>query len=153
LERVGARDNFFELGGHSLLATQVMSRVRTVLGVEVALRNLFEHPTVRGLATWVEQPMRESDRSRDVPLVRVEHGGARPLSYAQERLWFLHQLAPESPYYNVPMTLRLRGALHVEAMERALREIVRRHEAMRTRFVGVGKSVVQVVDDEIELRL
>src|SRR5207247_1981822 len=83
---------------------------------------------------------RDSDRSRDVPLVRGEQRAERPLSYAQERLWFLQQLAPESPYYNVPMALRLHGALDAGAMERALCEIVRRHEAMRTRFVGVGEG-------------
>src|SRR5437773_1171906 len=153
LERVGARDNFFELGGHSLLATQVMSRVRTVLGVEVALRKLFERPTVRELAQWLEQAVREASGSRPAPLVRSERRGPLPLSFAQERLWFLQQLAPESPYYNVPMGLRLRGALDVEALERALREIVRRHEALRTRFVWADGQVTQEVDQEVDLRL
>src|SRR5438034_11449011 len=109
LERVGARDNFFELGGHSLLATQVMSRVRTVLGVEVALRKLFERPTVRELGEWVERAKREREGRPEVAverLERLERRGDLPLSYAQERLWFLQQLAPESPYYNVPMALR-----------------------------------------------
>src|SRR5262249_379347 len=153
LERVGARDNFFELGGHSLLATQVMSRVRTVLGVEVALRKLFEHPTVRGLAEWVERALQEGDGRNQVPLVALERRADLPLSYAQERLWFLQQLAPESPYYNVPTALRLRGALDVEALERSLREIVRRHESLRTRYARVGRGVVQAVDAEIQLRL
>src|SRR5262245_42650216 len=153
LERVGARDNFFELGGHSLLATQVMSRVRTVLGVEVALRKLFEHPTVRGLAGWVEQAMRESEGRRESPLVPLERRADLPLSYAQERLWFLQQLAPDSPYYNVPMALRLHGALDVEALERSLREIVRRHEALRTRYARLGRGVVQAVDEQVDLRL
>src|SRR5207247_10434729 len=127
--------------------------VRTVLGVEVALRKLFEHPTVRELGEWVERAKREREGRPEVPLVRLERRGDLPLSYAQERLWFLQQLAPESPYYNVPMALRLQGALDVEAMERALREIVRRHEALRTRYARVGRGVVQVVDEEVDLRL
>src|SRR5262249_56698525 len=87
------------------------------------------------------------------PLVPLERRPDLALSYAQERLWFLHQLAPESPYYNVPMALRLHGALDVEALERSLREIVRRHESLRTRYARLGRGVVQAVDDDVDLRL
>ncbi|MBV9775158.1 MAG: AMP-binding protein, partial [Gemmatimonadetes bacterium] len=145
IERVGVEDGFFDLGGHSLLATRVVSRVREELGVELPLRALFEAPTVARLAALVEGaavpvtpgtariPRRGGDRS------------ALPLSFAQQRLWFIDQLAPGSATYNVPLALRVRGDLHLTLLERTLTEIVRRHEALRTVFVSVGGEPVQAV--------
>jgi len=100
LDRVGIEDNFFELGGHSLIATRVVARVRDVLGVELALRTLFEAPTVRGLADRLDEVRREGTGVVLPPLVRVERGAALPLSYAQERLWFLERLGVVGPAYN-----------------------------------------------------
>jgi hypothetical protein len=152
LERVGVEDNFFELGGHSLLATQVISRVRTVFGLELAIRALFEAPTVAGLAEWVKRA-RGTSQVMAPPLVRVVRKGDRPLSYAQQRLWFLDQLAPESTAYNIPFALRLRGELNREALGKSFQELVRRHEALRTTFAMRDGSPVQVIANEFEMKI
>ncbi|HEX2080075.1 MAG TPA: amino acid adenylation domain-containing protein, partial [Longimicrobium sp.] len=144
LERVGVTESFFELGGHSLLATRVVSRVRTVFGVELPLRALFEGATVAELAVRVEE-MRRAELPVLPPVVPVERTGALPLSFAQERLWFIDRLEPGSAVYNVPVAWRLGGALDEAALERALGEIVRRHEALRTTFPEVDGSPVQVI--------
>ncbi|HEX8273730.1 MAG TPA: amino acid adenylation domain-containing protein, partial [Longimicrobiaceae bacterium] len=127
LETVGATESFFDLGGHSLLATRVISQVRRVFGVEVPLRALFEGPTVAELAGRVEE-IRRAGAPALPPVVPVERTGPLPLSFAQERLWFLDRLQPGSAFYNVYSALRLGGALDVRALETALGEIVRRHE-------------------------
>ncbi|HYR07877.1 MAG TPA: amino acid adenylation domain-containing protein, partial [Longimicrobium sp.] len=144
LERVGVKENFFEVGGHSLLATRVVSRIRAVFGVELPLRALFEGPTVAELAGRVEDE-RRADLPVLPPVVPAERTDALPLSFAQERLWFLDRLEPGSATYNIPAALRLTGALDERALERALGEIVRRHEALRTVFTAVDGSPVQVI--------
>ncbi|HEX2207374.1 MAG TPA: non-ribosomal peptide synthase/polyketide synthase [Longimicrobium sp.] len=142
--RVGAHDDFFDLGGHSLLATRVVSRVREVFGVELPLRELFEHSTVAGLVERIEG-LRREDGDVAPPVVPVERDRPLPLSFAQERLWFLDRLQPGGGFYNIPSALRLGGALDVPALERALGEIVRRHESLRTTFADDGESPVQVI--------
>ena len=134
LQRVGVEESFFELGGHSLLATQVMSRVKDVFGVELPLRRLFASPTVSGLAADLEKSFGETGPP---PLERADRGGDLPLSFAQARLWFLEQLQPGSPVYNMPVGLRLLGELSVPALRASLSEVVRRHESLRTTFVAV----------------
>jgi amino acid adenylation domain-containing protein len=144
--RVGARDDFFALGGHSLIATRLVSRVREAFAVELPLRALFESPTVEALAAHVEALLREGRMAEAPPLVPASREGAPPLSFAQARLWFIDQLRPGSAAYNVPLALRLRGALDVAVLERALTEIVRRHEALRTTFAAAGDGeAVQVI--------
>jgi amino acid adenylation domain-containing protein len=143
-ERAGVTESFFELGGHSLLATRVISRVRQVFGVEVPLRALFEGPTVAELAERVEE-MRRAGAPALPPVVPTGRTGALPLSFAQERLWFIDRLEPGSAVYNMPAARRLRGALDRAALERALGEIVRRHQALRTTFAEVGGSPAQVI--------
>ncbi|RKI15222.1 non-ribosomal peptide synthetase [Corallococcus sp. AB030] len=130
LPQVGVKDSFFELGGHSLLATQVVSRVRTDLGVELPLRALFESPTVEALAARLH-----GSASAHAPkLTRTPHDGPLPLSFAQQRLWLLDQLQPEDASYNLPVALQLSGHLDVEALRRAFEALVARHEALRTTF-------------------
>ncbi|HEX8273227.1 MAG TPA: amino acid adenylation domain-containing protein, partial [Longimicrobiaceae bacterium] len=120
------------------------SRVREAFGVELPLRALFEAPTVAGLAERVDS-LRRGGEPALPPVVPVERTGALPLSFAQERLWFLDRLEPGSSFYNLPAALRLHGALDVEALGSALGEIVRRHEALRTVFVEAEGSPVQAV--------
>ncbi|HEU4455947.1 MAG TPA: amino acid adenylation domain-containing protein, partial [Longimicrobium sp.] len=150
MDRVGVEDDFFALGGHSLLATRLVSRVREVFGVEVPIRLLFDHPTVAGLAEAVSALAGEGGAALP-PIVPVARGGALAPSFAQQRLWFLDRLAPGSAAYVVPAALRIRGALDDAALERALAEVVRRHEALRTRFEEIGGEPVQVIDPAAEL--
>ena len=144
VERVGVTDDFFELGGHSLLATRLVARVRERFGVEVALRKVFEAPTVRGLAAEVEAAMGFGGGGGGRVERRAGEGPA-PLSYAQRRLWFLDQFQPGSAFYNLPGAVRLRGALDVKAFERSLNEVVRRHEILRTTFKTVEGEPAQFV--------
>ena len=143
VERVGIDDNFFELGGHSLLATQLISRVRAAFQVELPLRTVFESPTVAALSARIEQ---ETAGEESLPqLQRVSRAGAIPLSFAQQRLWFLHQLEPASAVYNMPAAVRLSGSLNIAALEATLTEIVRRHESLRTTFAYAGEQPCQVI--------
>jgi amino acid adenylation domain-containing protein len=143
-ESVGVDDDFFALGGHSLLATRVLARVQNALGVVVPLRALFEGPTVAELAVRVEE-MRRAGLPALPPVVPVDRDRPLPLSFAQERLWFLDRLERGSAAYNISDVLRLGGALDVDALERSLGEIVRRHESLRTVFRELDGGAVQVI--------
>ncbi len=146
VERVGIHDDFFALGGHSLLATQVLSRVRRTLGVEIPLRAVFEAATVAGLAERVNDALRGGALAPPAldPLPRPFAGGA-PLSFAQERLWFLDRLEPGSAAYNMPAALRLAGDLDVPALQGALGAIVARHEVLRATFAEVEGAPAQSI--------
>nr|QEO74285.1 condensation domain-containing protein [uncultured bacterium] len=133
LDRIGVHDGFFDIGGHSLLATQVMSRVRETLGVALPLRTLFEAPTVAGLAACISA-QGAPERGALTAIGRVPRNGPIPLSYSQERLWLVDQLGPGNIAYNMPAAMRLRGPLDADALRRAVRRIVARHEPLRTRF-------------------
>ena len=150
-ERVGLEDDFFKLGGHSLLATQVMSRVRDVLDVELALRIIFESPTVAGLAEAVEAA-RGAGQPVHSPIRPVSRESNLPLSYAQQRLWFIHQLEPGSAAYNIPCAVRLRGRLDEQALRRSLDEIIRRHEVLRTSFPSRDGEPRQQIHEFSELK-
>ncbi|MCP4657227.1 MAG: acyltransferase domain-containing protein, partial [bacterium] len=134
IAEVGVDDDFFELGGDSLLATQVVSRLRDAFGVEIPLEDFLEGRTVAGLARRIGPP----EPVAHTPIRRLDdhERDAVPLSFAQQRLWFLAQLEPEAAIYNLPLTLRLEGPLHLAALEAAVHEIVRRHQALRTRFAA-----------------
>ncbi|HYO51161.1 amino acid adenylation domain-containing protein, partial [Archangium sp.] len=150
-EKVGIHDNFFELGGHSLLAMQVMSRLRDTLHVELAVRHLFERPTPAGLAEFLSSSGDKQGLQQAPPLLPVARDGEIPLSFAQYRLWFVDQLQPGGSTYNVPMGMHLLGRLDVAALESSLRELIRRHEVLRTTFASPGGRVVQVISPEVRL--
>ena len=145
LERVGINSQFFELGGHSLLATQAVSRIREILGVELPLRALFETPVLAELAVRIEALQREAVTIPAPPMTRVEQTASLPLSFAQQRLWFIEQLLPGTPVYNMPAALRLEGDLDARALRLSLSEIVRRHEVLRTVFPALNGEPVQKI--------
>ncbi|MFF8423529.1 condensation domain-containing protein, partial [Streptomyces sp. NPDC015680] len=144
IDTIGIHDNFFELGGHSLLATQVTSRLRKRLGLDVPVRALFTSPTPATLAGVV----RELGTADETSLVPLDRGsGPLPLSFAQQRLWFLDQLTPGSAEYLVPFGLRVRGTLDTGALGAAFTGLVTRHEVLRTRFVTDDSGrPAQIVD-------
>jgi amino acid adenylation domain-containing protein len=145
LRQVGIHDNFFELGGHSLLATQVISRVCGVFQLDFPLHNLFESPTVAGLAARIEQARQAAQGSGVPALTPVAFKGDQPLSFAQERLWFLEQLEPGKAFNNIPLALRLQGALDVPGLERSLSALVDRHKTLRTTFGSANGRPLAVI--------
>ncbi len=146
LPQVSANASFFDLGGHSLLAMQVLARVWSGLGVKVPLRQLLDHPTVADLARYIDAA------TPDPTAGRHETAGAygeAPLSATQRGLWYLSRVSPESPAYNLPLGVRIRGPLDADALERALQHIVQRHAPLRTSFHVRAGAPVQVVAGEV----
>jgi amino acid adenylation domain-containing protein len=149
INQVGARDNFFEMGGHSLLATQIVSRIRESFGIEIGLQKVFEKPTIEELAESIQEIFREDGVER----IGLRSGAIRPiprdkelpLSYAQRRLWFIDQLEPGNPAYNIPSAFNLRGELNIRALGDAFSEIMRRHEALRTCFSQTEEGPTQMI--------
>ncbi len=141
LDQVGMADHFFDLGGHSLLATQVISRVAQELDLEVPLALLFEHSTLHAFT----QAVSALQGHRAAPIAPVDRNQPLQLSFAQERQWFLWQLEPHSSAYHIPMALRLRGELDLQALEDSFNLLVQRHESLRTTFIQEQAQVRPVI--------
>ncbi len=152
-DRVGVHDNFFELGGHSLLATQLVARLRQMLRIELSLRALFAAPTVAGLAQVVQQPPMADEGLAETAVTptippRAQEDQPLPLSFAQQRLWFLDALTPGSSLFNTPLALRLTGRLDETALTQACHALVQRHESLRTTFTAVAGTPQQIIHDK-----
>jgi amino acid adenylation domain-containing protein len=146
LKRVGIDDGFFELGGHSLLATKVRSRVLDTFHLELEARRVFELPTVALLSKHIDTLGQPRDPMPSIPdLVPVKNAGPRPLSFAQQRLWFLHQHDGPGATFNMAGALSLRGPLNLSALTESLTEVIRRHEVLRTTFQLGEDGPIQVV--------
>jgi amino acid adenylation domain-containing protein len=152
VERVGIEDDFFSLGGHSLLATRLVSQLREILGVDLPVRQVFETPTVAALAPVLAQQHGKAGDA-EPPIVRIPRAGLLPLSSSQERLWFLDKLQPGSATFNLPVAVRLRGALSPALLARSLNESVRRHESLRTTFGAAQGQPYQRIAEVLQIPL
>jgi amino acid adenylation domain-containing protein len=153
LKQAGANDNFFDLGGHSLLATQISSRLREAFQIELPLRRIFETPVLSELAQLIDQTHREQFGLESPPLKPVSRERELPLSFAQQRLWFLYEMEPENSFYNISIAVRLKGSLNVSVLGQTLNEMLRRHESLRTSFATRNGHAVQVIVPELRLAL
>lgn len=145
LDRVGIYDNFFEVGGHSLSATRVISRIRALTGVDLTLRGFFESPTVSEAAEIIEKAQQWAGSAETGRIVSISRDQRLPLSFGQQRVWFLNQLQPGLAAYNIAAAFRLVGPLDVPALESALNQIVQRHESLRTTFASDDDGAFQQI--------
>ncbi|EDX70556.1 Condensation domain protein, partial [Coleofasciculus chthonoplastes PCC 7420] len=150
IKPIGIHDNFFELGGHSLLATQVISRIRQNWEIELPLRCLFESPTIAELSKHLETKVWSQASQVIQPVTRDKE---IPLSFAQQRLWFIDQFEKESAVYNIPYALHLTGQLNRNALEQSVQQIIQRHETLRTRFQLVNEAPMQIIEPHIHFSL
>ncbi|MGN8103740.1 non-ribosomal peptide synthetase [uncultured Pseudomonas sp.] len=153
LPRIGLRDDFFALGGHSLLATQIISRTRQACDVELPLRTLFEASELGDFAQQVGLMQAAGQRNQQTAIAKVDRSQPVPLSYSQQRMWFLWQMEPDSPAYNVGGMARLRGVLDVGRFEAALQALIMRHETLRTTFPSVDGVACQKVSAQTNVRM
>ncbi len=153
IEKIGIHDNFFDLGGHSLTATRLASRIRDIFAVEISLPDFFSNPTIAALAKLIGTTGDER-KNQDISALAPEKRNSEiPLSFSQQRLWFLDQLAPGNAYYNIPSALRLHGHIDIGIIERSLNQIILRHEILRTVFKSEKGQPHQVVLPELKIRI
>ncbi len=148
LRNIGVHDNFFQLGGHSLMATQVVSRIRNIFDTELPLRTLFESPTIAGIAESLKTLRATSGSPAPSPLLRVDRNTLLPLSYSQERMWFLQQLIPEGAAYNMGGAFEVTGDFDPELFRKALVQLALRHESLRTTFIDIEGTPYQKISSE-----
>ncbi|MBD2355223.1 amino acid adenylation domain-containing protein [Tolypothrix sp. FACHB-123] len=153
INQLGVHDNFFDLGGHSLLATQLISRIRQSLHLELPLRCLFASPTIAELAAVIQTMVMQGQNWQNYPILPCSRQVKLPLSFAQNRLWFIDQLQPGNSAYNIFNGFRLQGSLNITALEQSINEIIRRHEILRTQFITVDGQPVQAIIPDLQLTL
>ncbi len=153
IKKIGINHNFFELGGHSLIATRVISQIRQVFQVELPLRYLFETPTIAGLAKEIEKAIKVDSAVAATNIEPISRCQQLPISFAQQRLWFLTQLEPDSPFYNISAAVRLQGELNIEALQQSFNKIVRRHETLRTNFLTKEGQPLVIISEAKPLTL
>lgn len=141
LERIGIDDNFFDLGGHSLMATRMASAVGEIFRKSILVRSVFEYPTVRQLAQYLDSGSHDAF----LAIPRANRHDVLPLSFSQQRLWFIDQLQGGSPEYNMPATFHLEGDLNIKALQAALNTLVIRHEVLRTTFASQSNQARQII--------
>jgi amino acid adenylation domain-containing protein/FkbM family methyltransferase len=151
--RAGPHDNFFDLGGNSLSATRAVSKLRAAFNVDLPLRKLFESPTVAELALYIEEGVRGGKIAKPPVITRQDRGTEVPLSFAQQRIWFLTRLAPDSPAYNIAGAIRILGPLDPERLERSIDLVVARHDILRTSFEEDDGRPFQKVQPEVRFKL
>ncbi|MEO1375475.1 MAG: amino acid adenylation domain-containing protein, partial [Cyanobacteria bacterium J06635_10] len=159
IDGIGVDQNFFDLGGHSLIATRVISQIRQVFQVELALRCLFEKPTIAQLAEEIEKAIQVGLGTEKLDIERIERSPGLssslqlPLSFAQQRLWFLDQLEPNNPNYNIFHGVRIQGLLNMAALKQSFEAIVQRHEALRTSFQTVDSQPIQIIVPNLDFSI
>jgi len=146
LTQISVHDNFFKLGGHSLLATQVVSRTRKVFDLDIPLRFIFDLPTIEEFADAIKRLKLKANKLQQLSFTRIPRDGDLPLSFGQQRLWFLDQLEPDSPVYNIPDAIKVNGHLSVQALQESLNYIVQRHEVLRTTFQTMDGKPVLIIE-------
>jgi len=153
IKQVGINDDFFDLGGHSLLATQVISRLRNQLSVEIPLIKMFEDPTIASFAKHLDTAPVAADAVSGNVIPKRDKTLPAPLSFAQQRLWFLEQLDPGNPAYNFPIANRFNGKLDRQALQQALQQLIARHESLRTRFRLHDRKPVQEIIEHCDIEI
>ena len=153
VEKVGINENFFTLGGHSLLATRVISQMRQVFEIELPLRRLFEEPTIARIAKDIEKAIKTGLGLETPPIRSISLSQELPLSFAQQRLWFINQLQPGKGDYNISSAMHLFGWLNVMALEQSFNEVIRRHEILRTTFTARDGQPIQVIAPTLNFKL
>jgi acyl carrier protein len=153
IDKVGATDRFFELGGHSILAMQVLARMKDAFGVEIPLAAMLDDGSLAGVAARIETALRRGVALPSDPLTPVDRNTALPLSFTQQRLWFLEQLSPGTSAYLIPAAVAIAGPLDADRLEESLNALVARHEGLRTGFVADRGTGVQVIAPDARLPL
>jgi amino acid adenylation domain-containing protein len=153
LEQVGVDDDFFELGGHSLLIPRVTSRLNDLFAVELPMRAVFDHSKISELAEKITSLREVSEPAAEIPLQVVSRDGKLPLTFAQESLWAIDRISPETGAYNISRALLLKGELAVEALQASIDNIVARHESLRTTFPSENGKPVAVVNPDCRIEV
>lgn len=152
IEKISTDDNFFELGGHSLAATKATARLTKILKSDIHLKGIFEAPTVSSFADWLQSDRHQEELPFTIEV--ADRGKDAPLTFTQQQLWVLGQLFPQLPTYTIPSNAIFTGEMDVDALRQALRDVVERHEILRTVFIsnnGEPRQVVKPTLDDLQL--